>query len=261
MSVIITGVLSPKLGNFIFVTHRFYKIRVLGENLIPLVVARNSDTIIPAICGTAHGGGAEGVVYSARSVGFAENETCIVQVDPADFVGNIVVGNEQTVLIGISVLRVFVCSHRSLLGGSGYTVGCRFQHIGVHRAHIGERHIVQGAVRQVAVYRSGNIHRRKVKIVPAAGGEGELFVHPLFHRQRDIRKCACKVGFVIAVVLLVKDLQGIGSLGKAGRNGKLCRAVCFRERGVAAAVIDRVAVSIKDQSGNIFVFAGFRAGI
>ena len=39
--------------------------------------------------------------------------------------------------------------------------GCRLrcELVGVHRTHIGERHIVQGAVRQIAVSRAGNIHR------------------------------------------------------------------------------------------------------
>lgn len=120
---------------------------------------------------------------------------------------------------------------------------------------------MQGAVRQIAVYRSGNIHCRKVKIVSAAGGKGELFVDPLFNRQRNIRETACKVGFAVAVVLLVEDLQGIGTLGKAGRNGKLCRTVFFCEGGVAAAVIDYITDIIKDQSGNIFVCAGFCVGI
>lgn len=65
----------------------------------------------------------------------------------------------------------------------------------------------------------------------------------------------------VAVVLLVEDLQGIGTLGKAGRNGKLCRTVFFCEGGVAAAVIDYITDIIKDQSGNIFVCAGFCVGI
>ena len=66
--------------------------------------------------------------------------------------------------------------------------GCRLrcELVGVHRAHIGKRHIVQGAVRQIAVYRSGNIHCRQVEIVSAAGGEGKLLVRLIFHRQRAV---------------------------------------------------------------------------
>ena len=255
----ITGVLSPELGNFFIVTQLLYEIGVLGEDLIPLVVGRISA--LRTLMDTAHCGCAKGVVYAARSVGFTENETCIVQVDPADGGSNPVVGNEQTVLVSISVLCVLVCGHRGLLGGICYMVGCRFQHIGVHRACIGKRHIMQGAVRQIAVYRAGNIHRRKVKIVSAAGGEGKLLIDPLFHRQRDIRKTACKVGLAVAVVLLVEDLHGIGTLGKSGRNGKLCRAVFLCEGGVAAAVISGVAAAVLEQDGNIFVCSGFRVTI
>ena len=85
--------------------------------------------------------------------------------------------------------------------------GCRLrcELVGVHRTHIGERHIVQGAVRQIAVYRSGDVHRRKVKIVSAAGGEGKLLFHLLFHRQRNVCEIACVVGFIIAVVLLAEN--------------------------------------------------------
>ena len=252
----ITGVLPPELGNFFIVTQLLYEIGVLGEDLIPLVVGRISAhrTLID----TAHCGCAKGVVYATRSVGFTENETCIVQVDPADVGSNPVVGNEQTVLVSISVLCVLVCGHRGLLGGICYMVGCRLQHISVHRACICKRYIMQGAVRQIAVYRAGNIHRRKVKIVSAAGCKGKLFIDPLFHRQRDIRKTACKVGLAVAVVLLVEDLHGIGTLGKPGRNGKLCRAVFLCEGGVAAAVISGVAAAVLEQDGNIFVCSGFR---
>ena len=45
---------------------------------------------------------------------------------------------------------------------------------------------MQGAVRQIAVYRSGNIHCRQVEIVSAAGGEGKLLVRLIFHRQRAV---------------------------------------------------------------------------
>lgn len=149
-------------------------------DLIPLVVVRISDITVLFIWRTAYSGCAESVAYAARSVGFAENETGIVQVDPADIGSDLAVGNEQTVIVSISVLCVFVRSHRSLPGGICYMVLCRLQHMGIHRACIGERHMMQGAVRQIAVYRSGNTHCRKVKIVSAAGGEGKLLVGLFF---------------------------------------------------------------------------------
>ena len=85
--------------------------------------------------------------------------------------------------------------------------GCRLrcELVGVHRTHIGKRHIMKCAVRQIAVYRSGDVHRRKVKIVSAAGGEGKLLFHLLFHRQRNVCEIACVVGFIIAVVLLAEN--------------------------------------------------------
>lgn len=55
-------------------------------------------------------------------------------------------------------------------------IGFRFAGIGVNRPHIGKGNPVEGAVRQIVVYRSGNVHRRKVKIISAAGGEGKLLV-------------------------------------------------------------------------------------
>ena len=85
--------------------------------------------------------------------------------------------------------------------------GCRLrcELVGVHHTHIGERHIVQGAVRQIAVCLAGNIHRRKVKIISAAVGEGKLLFHLIFHRQRNVCEIACVVGIIIAVVLLAEN--------------------------------------------------------
>ena len=161
--------------------------------------------------------------------------------------GHVVIRNEQAVFVG---------------GGIG--VSCTIQRISVHRPHVGEGHIVQGAVClgaavKGAVHRSGNIHCRKVKIVSAAGGEGKLLVRLIFHRQRNVCEITCIIGIIITVALFIEYLQSIAALGKTGRNAKLNRTVCFREGGVAAAVIGRVAVIINEQSGNIFVCTGFRA--
>ena len=88
-----------------------------------------------------------------------------------------------------------------------YLGGChrRRELVGVHRSCVGKGNIVQRRIRQAAVSRAGNIHRRKVKIVSAAGGEGKLLFHLLFHRQRNVCEIACVVGFIIAVVLLAKN--------------------------------------------------------
>ena len=60
----------------------------------------------------------------------------------------IVVRNKQAV--GVFVLLCI------FLGGRHR----RRELVGVHRTHIGERHIVQGAVRQSIVHRAGNTHCR-----------------------------------------------------------------------------------------------------
>ena len=85
--------------------------------------------------------------------------------------------------------------------------GChlRCELVGVHRPCVGKGNIMQRAVRQIAVCRSGNLHRRKVKIISAAGGEGKLLFHLLFHRQRNVCEIACVVSFIIAVVLLAEN--------------------------------------------------------
>ena len=60
---------------------------------------------------------------------------------------------------------------RILLGGY------HLQHelVGVHRPCVGKGHIVQGAVRQIAVYRSGDVCAGEVKVIGVAGFEGKLF--------------------------------------------------------------------------------------
>ena len=55
--------------------------------------------------------------------------------------------------------------------------GChrRCELVGVHRPCVGKGNIVERRVRQTAVCRSGDVHRRQIKIVSAARGEGKLF--------------------------------------------------------------------------------------
>ena len=154
-------------------------------------------------------------------------------------------------LVSISVLCVLVFGHRGLLGGIFYMVGCRFQHIGVHRAHIGKRHIMQGAVRQIAVYRSRNIHCRKVKIVSAAGGEGKLFVRLTFHRQRDIRKSTCKVGLAVTVILLAEYLHGIVARCNVRRDFDFNRSAFGR---LCYSAVILCAVVIRQDDRDIFIF-------
>ena len=57
---------------------------------------------------------------------------------------------------------------------SAYTF--RFAEIGVYCSCIGKGNPVEGAVRQLVVYRSGNFLAGEVKIISAAGSEGKLLV-------------------------------------------------------------------------------------
>ena len=118
---------------------------------------------------------------------------------------------------------------------------------------------MQGAVRQIAVYRSGNIHCRKVKIVFAARGEGKLLVRLTFHRQRDIRKSTCKVGLAVTVILLAEDPHGIVARCKVGRDFDFNRSA-FGSRLCYSAVI-LCAVVIRNDDRDIFIFPYGRSAV
>ena len=132
--------------------------------------------------------------------------------------------------------------------------GCRLrcELVGAHRSRIGKRHIMKCAVRQIAVYRSGDVHRRKVKIVSAAGGEGKLLVRLTFHRQRDIRKSTCKVGLAVTVILFIEDLHGIVARCNVRRDFDFNRSA-FGSRLCYSAVI-LCAVVIRQDDRDIFIF-------
>ena len=102
--------------------------------------------------------GAERIVHVTRCIGLAINQVHFCQRLPLQRTFHVIICNKQAVLVR-----------------GGILVGFIFQRICIHRAHISKGHIVQGAVRQIAVCRAGNIHRRQVKIVSAAGGKGKLF--------------------------------------------------------------------------------------
>ena len=154
--------------------------------------------------------------------------------------GHVVIRNEQAVFVG---------------GGIG--VSCTIQRISVHRPHVGERHIVQGAVClgaavKGAVYRSGNIHCRKVKIISAAGGEGELLVNRLFNRQRNVCEITCVIGIIITVALLAEHLEGIVARCNVRRDFDFNRSA-FGSRLCYSAVI-LCAAAIRNDGGDIFIY-------
>ena len=95
---------------------------------------------------------------------------------------------------------------------------------------------MQRAVRQIAVCRAGNVHRRQIKIVSAAGGEGKLLVNRLFNRQRNVCEITCVIGIIITVILLAEDLQGIVARCKVGRDFDFNRSA-FGSRLCYSAVI------------------------
>ena len=111
---------------------------------------------------------------------------------------------------------------------------------------------MQGAVRQIAVYRSRNIHCRKVKIVSAAGGEGKLFVRLIFHRQRNVCEITCVIGIIITVILLAEDLHGIVARCNVRRDFDFKRSVSHGRMCYSAVIL--CAAVIRYDSGNIFIW-------
>ena len=118
---------------------------------------------------------------------------------------------------------------------------------------------MQGAVRQIAVYRSGNVHRRQVKIVSAAGSEGKLLVRLIFHRQRNVGEITCVIGIIITVALLAEHLEGIVARRKVAGNRYACRAACAVLSDLS--VVKYIVIAVAKQDGNILIAARFRAGI
>ena len=232
------------------------------QDCVPFVILRIAVFISVAarLVMASYGRYAKRIAYISAVIVFSENKACRIQIKPAHAMGHGVIRNEQAVVAGIAILCAAARCGRRGLRRACHTAGIAAQRIGIHRAGVGKRHIVQGAVRQIAVYRSGNVHRRQIKIVSAAGSEGELLVDPFLHRQRNVCESAGEVGHFIAVVLLVEDLERICSLSKR-RDRELCRAIFVRERGRAAAIIRRVACRVQNHGGNVFVCAGLSAGI
>ena len=105
-------------------------------------------------------------------------------------------------------------------------------------------------VRQSVIHRAGNARTGEVKVIRAAGSEGELLIH-LFHRQRNVCKLACVIGFIVAVALLVEDLQGIVARHKVGRDFDVNRSGCFG--GLCNSAIILCAAVIRNDDGDIFI--------
>ena len=108
---------------------------------------------------------------------------------------------------------------------------------------------MQGAVRQISVCRAGNIHRRKVKIVSAAGGEVELLWGSKLCRQLDYIRRNVISRFVelaiaakpleVAICISVRAGQAVGR-----RRGKLA-AGFHDDLNILGAITQRAAAKVK----------------
>ena len=122
---------------------------VLDQYRVPFVaLGRAALTVIRASRVAPRRQRTQGIVHAAGDIALAENQPFVVQVIPAYRMRYIVVHHKQAV--GVFVLLCI------LLGGRHR----RRELVGVYRSGISKGNIVQGAVRQAAVCRSGNIHRR-----------------------------------------------------------------------------------------------------
>ena len=118
-----------------------------------------------------------------------------------------IIRHEQAV--GIFILLCILLGGRHL----------RCELVGFYCSRIGKGNIVQGAVRQTTVYLSGNIHRRKVKIISAAGGEGKLLLIP--NGEIDVYKIACIASCaVIARNPACAELDALAGVRRKCRRGQ-----------------------------------------
>ena len=86
----------------------------------------------------------------------------------------------------------------------GFPLRC--ERISIHCSGVGKGDIVHCFIRQCVIHRAENVFGGEVKVIGAAGGEGELLVRLLFHRQRNVCEITGIVGLFIAVALLAEDL-------------------------------------------------------
>ena len=250
----IGGVLSPGI-RFCPV---FDKAAVFVKDRVPFVSERRSAFVFGidrAAAVAPHRRSAQGIGNVAALICLAEDEARRIQAVPADVLCHCVIRDKQTVGIGIAVLPCGVGRSRCRAGRTGHAVGRRFQNIGIHRSRIGKRDIVQRAVGQRAVHRTGDALARKVKVIFPAGGEVKLLCRRFLHRETDAEVIAGIVGLIVAVILLGKHRKGIFALCKSCGDGKFRRAVFRLDRLHAATVAEKVLVLVKKNGGDIFVVA------
>ena len=137
---------------------------VLIQHRVPFVALGHAALgIVPTCRVISHRRCAQGIVHAAAGIIFAENQICGIQGIPAYIIRYDIVRHKQAV--GVFIL-LCICLSRCHL---------RCELVGVHRTHIGERHIMQHAVRQIAVCCAGNARAGEFKVIGAARFEGKLF--------------------------------------------------------------------------------------
>ena len=136
---------------------------VLVQHRVPFVaLGRAAFGLIRTCTTTSHRRCAQGIVHAAGNIVLAENQICGIQGIPVYIIRYGIVRHKQAV--GVRLYRI-ISAHTFRVAG-----------IGAHRSGISKGNIVQGAVRQIAVYRAGNARAGEVKVIGAAGGEGKLLV-------------------------------------------------------------------------------------
>ena len=229
------------------------------QDRVPFVILRIAVFIgvTAQLVIASYGRCAKRIAYLSAGIVFSENKVCRIQIKPTLGMGHGVIRNEQAVVAGIAILCAAARCGRRGLRRACHTAGIAAQRIGIHCAGVGKRHIVQGAVRQTAVCRSGDVCAGEVKVIGAAGGKGELLVDLV--RQLHFPKCAGIVGLMIAVKLLVEHAERLAGHVYAGQVNR-CPAACTVCRAVQlhnACIAGNAPVRILNNGRYIFIIAHF----
>ena len=113
---------------------------------------------------TSRGRRTQCIVHAACGVVLAENQICGIQVIPGYRMRYGIICHKQAVEIFV-LLCIFL---------GGFPLRCEL--VSIHCSGVGKGDIMQRIIRQSVVHRAGSTHCRKVKIISAAEGEGELLV-------------------------------------------------------------------------------------
>ena len=136
---------------------------VLVQHLVPFVALWYAVLgIVRAYATTSHGRCTQRILHAAGGVGFAENQTCSIQILPAYRMRYSIVRHKQAMCI-----FVLLCIRRS-------SCHCGCELVGVHCPGIGKGNIMQCFVRQSAVRRAADACTGEVKVIRAAESEVEL---------------------------------------------------------------------------------------